>query len=37
VFLKERPLGRGRGPSKKVAEEAAARAGLITLKAETPT
>jgi ribonuclease-3 len=36
VFLNDRPLGRGRGPSKKVAEEAAARAALITLKTEPP-
>ena len=36
VFLHDRALGRGRGPSKKVAEEAAARTALITLKAETP-
>jgi len=31
VFLLERPLGRGRGSSKKLAEEAAARTALITL------
>jgi ribonuclease III len=31
VFLNERSLGTGRGPSKKQAEEAAARAALITL------
>jgi ribonuclease-3 len=31
VFLNEQPLGRGRGSSKKVAEEAAARAALVTL------
>jgi ribonuclease III len=31
VFLQERPLGRGRGTSKKLAEEAAARLALITL------
>ncbi len=36
VFLHERPLGRGRGPSKKLAEEAAARTALETLKAESP-
>jgi ribonuclease-3 len=36
VFLNERPLGRGRGSSKKLAEEAAARTALETLKAETP-
>src|SRR5688572_18741639 len=34
VFLHDRALGTGRGPSKKVAEEAAARTALITLKAE---
>lgn len=33
VFLNDRLLGRGRGPSKKVAEEAAARAALVTLQA----
>jgi ribonuclease-3 len=33
VFLNDRPLGRGRGSSKKVAEEAAARAALVTLQA----
>jgi ribonuclease-3 len=31
VFLHDRPLGRGRGPSKKSAEEAAARAALAEL------
>jgi ribonuclease-3 len=31
VFLNERPLGRGRGPSKKAAEEAAAREALAEL------
>jgi ribonuclease-3 len=31
VFLNDRPLGRGRGSSKKVAEEAAARTALVTL------
>lgn len=35
VYLHERPLGVGRGPSKKSAEEAAARAALDTLKAES--
>jgi ribonuclease-3 len=34
VFLLDRALGRGRGPSKKIAEEAAARTALETLKAE---
>lgn len=34
VFLNDRPLGRGRGTSKKVAEEAAARTALTTLNAE---
>ena len=33
VFLLDRPLGRGRGPPKKIAEEAAARTALETLKA----
>lgn len=37
VFLQERPLGTGRGSSKKAAEEAAARAGLATLAAEDGT
>lgn len=32
VFLNGRELGRGRGPSKKMAEEAAAREGLTTLR-----
>ena len=36
VFLHERSLGTGRGPSKKVAEEAAARTALTALKAEAP-
>jgi ribonuclease-3 len=36
VSLHERPLGRGRGTSKKLAEEAAARAALDTLKAGLP-
>jgi ribonuclease-3 len=31
VFLHDRALGRGRGPSKKLAEEAAARAALLEL------
>lgn len=35
VFLRDRPLGRGRGSSKKLAEEAAARAALETLKHES--
>lgn len=35
VRLLDRPLGRGRGTSKKLAEEAAARAALTTLKSET--
>jgi ribonuclease-3 len=35
VFLHERPLGRGRGPSKKLAEEAAARTALATLEKES--
>jgi len=34
AFLHARPLGTGRGPSKKLAEEAAARIALETLKAE---
>ena len=34
VFLNDRALGRGRGSSKKLAEEAAARAALDTLEAE---
>ena len=34
VFLLGRPLGNGRGPSKKLAEESAARAALATLEAE---
>lgn len=38
AFLNDRSLGRGRGKSKKVAEEEAARAALVVLKAgETPT
>lgn len=36
VLLDHRPLGTGRGSSKKAAEEAAARAALATLKAEMP-
>ena len=36
VFLNDRKLGAGSGPSKKVAEEAAARAALTVLRAETP-
>lgn len=36
VFLHERRLGQGRGPSKKSAEEAAAHAALETLKTESP-
>lgn len=35
VFLRDRPLGTGRGPSKKSAEEAAARAALATLKTDS--
>lgn len=35
VFLRDRPLGRGRGTSKKLAEESAARAALESLKAES--
>ncbi|HYD85047.1 MAG TPA: putative dsRNA-binding protein, partial [Opitutus sp.] len=35
VFLNDRLLGQGRGPSKKTAEEAAARAALETLKASS--
>ena len=31
VYLRDRPLGRGRGPSKKAAEEAAAREALARL------
>jgi ribonuclease-3 len=34
VFLRDRPLGRGRGTSKKLAEESAARAALESLKDE---
>lgn len=34
AFLHDRPLGSGRGPSKKLAEEAAARAALEMLKSE---
>ncbi len=34
VFLSDRPLGTGRGSSKKIAEEAAAQAALETLKPE---
>lgn len=34
VFLNDRPLGRGRGSSKKLAEEAAARLALDVLKAQ---
>jgi ribonuclease-3 len=37
VRLLDRPLGRGRGTSKKLAEEAAARGALATLKSETKT
>jgi ribonuclease-3 len=37
VFLNNRELGSGRGPSKKIAEEAAARAALLTLADEKPT
>ena len=36
VYLLERRIGSGRGPSKKLAEEEAARAALATLDAETP-
>lgn len=35
VFLHDRQLGAGRGPSKKVAEEAAAQAALTTLRVES--
>ena len=35
VFLKDRQLGTGRGSSKKLAEEAAAREALVTLKLKT--
>ena len=34
VYLRDRPLGSGRGTSKKIAEEEAARAALATLAAE---
>jgi len=34
AYLLDRPLGRGRGPSKKLAEEAAARAALAELERE---
>lgn len=37
VLLNERPLGRGRGKSKKAAEEQAARVALALLKAESPS
>jgi ribonuclease-3 len=37
VSLFDRPLGQGRGPSKKLAEEAAARAALAALRAEAKT
>jgi ribonuclease III len=37
VFLLERRIGSGKGPSKKLAEEAAAQAALATLAAETPS
>lgn len=36
VFLLERRIGSGSGSSKKLAEEGAARAALVTLAAETP-
>lgn len=36
VFLNDRQLGTGSGPSKKVAEEVAARVALTTLRAENP-
>lgn len=36
VFLLERKLGTGRGPSKKVAEEIAAQSALLVLAAEAP-
>lgn len=36
VFVNDRRLGAGRGPSKKVAEEAAARVALATLRSEQP-
>ena len=35
VFIVDRELGRGRGPSKKVAEESAARAALTTLRSDS--
>jgi ribonuclease-3 len=34
VFLRDRPLGMGRGPSKKAAEEEAARVALVTMREE---
>ena len=34
VYLLERPIGAGKGPSKKLAEEAAAREALLTLRSE---
>jgi ribonuclease-3 len=37
VYLTDREIGRGRGPSKKLAEEAAARQALATLGAEQET
>ena len=36
VYLMERRIGSGRGPSKKLAEEEAARAALATLEADPP-
>jgi ribonuclease III len=36
VYLLDRPLGRGRGPSKKLAEEAAARMALLALNEPEP-
>ena len=34
VYLRDRQLGLGRGPSKKTAEEEAARVALVTMQAE---
>jgi ribonuclease-3 len=36
VLLLDRPIGKGRGSSKKLAEEEAARAALLTLESEPP-
>jgi ribonuclease-3 len=36
VYLRDQPLGQGSGSSKKIAEEAAARAALATLDGKLP-